>query len=142
MTPKPAKPDPKPDPKPDVVADPPAKPTPPVKAVAIKNTLGEVYFTFGGAKLSDAARGSVAKAVAYLNAHPDTRVTIEGHTDSIGPADVNDWISKKRAEAVKDHLTQAGIDAARLDVSGFGFNKLKYKGTDQRNRRVEIVPIK
>ena len=58
--------------------------------------------------------------LASLEGQPDWRLTIEGHTDSTGSAEHNRALSQQRADAVKTFLVTAGIDAARLQTTGFG----------------------
>ncbi|SLK02646.1 OmpA-OmpF porin, OOP family [Novosphingobium mathurense] len=75
-------------------------------------------------------------------------VTIWGHTDSRGSDDANLAASKKRAEAVRDHLERKGVDGGRLTVIPLGESRpiapnRKLDGSDDpkgraRNRRVEI----
>src|SRR5690606_9970862 len=50
-----------------------------------------------------------------LKAHPDLRIRIEGHTDSVGNAASNQTLSEKRAAAVKAFLeSEYGIKSDRL----------------------------
>src|SRR5512141_2142783 len=62
------------------------------------------------------AKASLAKAAEVLVKYPDTFITVEGHTDSTGSAQLNQDLSERRALHVRDVLTQDGVPAARLDV--------------------------
>lgn len=67
------------------------------------------------------------------------RFMIEGHTDSLGPITLNMNLSRERAQAVADFLSQQGVDRSRMQVQGFGPG-IPLPGlptTDVRNRRVE-----
>lgn len=83
----------------------------------------------------------IAKA---LEANPTLKLLIEGHTDSVGNADHNLDLSKRRAESVKTVLaSQFNVDAARLTTAGLGAAK-PVDGNDTpqgraQNRRVEFV---
>ena len=71
------------------------------------------------------------------------RVRIEGHTDSSGGRALNQSLSERRAKAVADFLTSEGIDSARLEVRGFGYDR-PLPGTNAsapQNRRVEAARI-
>jgi outer membrane protein OmpA-like peptidoglycan-associated protein len=79
-----------------------------------------------------------------LETNPNLRLLIEGHTDSVGNADHNLDLSKRRAAAVKDVLvTQFKVDPARLTSEGLGASKpIASNDTPQgrsQNRRVELV---
>jgi OOP family OmpA-OmpF porin len=79
-----------------------------------------------------------------LENNPNLRLLIEGHTDSVGNADHNLDLSRRRAEAVKTVLiSQFNIDAARLSTAGLGATKpIDTNDTPQgraQNRRVELV---
>ena len=67
---------------------------------------------------------------------------IEGHTDSTGSAELNDTLSRERAESVRRALEGMQIDAKRLVALGFGQNRpigdnRTARGRAQ-NRRIEI----
>jgi outer membrane protein OmpA-like peptidoglycan-associated protein len=85
------------------------------------------------------------KSIAFgLQANPELKVLIEGHTDSTGNAEHNLDLSKRRAEAVKAVLvSEFQVDAARLGAAGLGATKpIAQNDTPQgraQNRRVELV---
>lgn len=89
--------------------------------------------------------GSVIKMIARgLETNPNLKLQIEGHTDSVGNADHNLDLSRRRAEAVKSVLvSQFKVDAARLTTKGLGATKpVDTNDTTQgraQNRRVEFV---
>ena len=79
-----------------------------------------------------------------LETNPNLKLLIEGHTDSVGNADHNMDLSRRRAEAVKSVLvSQFKVDAARLSTAGLGATKpIDSNDTPQgrsQNRRVELV---
>ncbi|MEN6607068.1 MAG: OmpA family protein [Bryobacteraceae bacterium] len=79
-----------------------------------------------------------------LTANPALKLQIEGHTDSVGNANHNLDLSKRRAEAVKAVLvSQFSVDASRLTTTGLGASKpIDSNDTAQgraQNRRVEFV---
>ena len=71
------------------------------------------------------------------------RVTIVGHTDNLGPREVNQELSFQRAESVRDELIRRGVDAATLTIAGFGPDQpIADNATEegrQQNRRIEFV---
>ena len=81
-----------------------------------------------------------------LTAHPELKLTIEGHTDNVGDAQSNQALSERRATAVKQYLiTMSHVDAARLSAKGYGATKPIAPNTTaegrQENRRVELVKM-
>ena len=70
---------------------------------------------------------------------------IIGHTDSVGDADYNIGLSKRRAEAVAAYLASTGVAASKLRVLGRGETdpivSNDTKEGQAENRRVEIVVI-
>ncbi len=89
--------------------------------------------------------GPVIRMIAKgLETNPALKLRIEGHTDSVGGAEHNLGLSKRRAEAVKAVLvSQFRIDPARLTTDGMGAAKpVDSNDTPQgraQNRRVEFV---
>ncbi len=69
-------------------------------------------------------------------------IYIYGHTDDIGDYKVNDELSLKRANSVRDHLIARGFDSRFFRTYGYGERMPLYKNTDEysrkRNRRVEL----
>jgi OOP family OmpA-OmpF porin len=63
----------------------------------------------------------IEEVANFLKAYPDKDVSLEGHTDSEGSDAYNDDLSKRRAESVKNVLTETfGVDAARIATEGYG----------------------
>lgn len=78
-----------------------------------------------------------------LQANPDSRIRIIGHTDNIGSARSNQILSEGRAKSVKQALVKRGIDASRIETMGKGESQpIDTNATEQgrqNNRRVEFV---
>ena len=107
--------------------------------------LSDVLFDLDKATLKPGAREKLSKLAGILLAYPGSyRMEIEGHTDSLGSEDYNLWLSRERAETVRDYLLQSGIRAERI-VSTQGLGEVRAVATNdtpegrQANRRVEIV---
>ena len=106
-------------------------------------TLGDVLFDSGEADLKPAANRTVLKVVQFLQLNPRRVIRIEGYTDSDGDQQLNQQLSKDRAQAVADALSDLGVDAKRIQVQGYGeaspvSDNASSLGRAQ-NRRVEIV---
>ncbi len=102
-----------------------------------------VLFGFDKSNLSSEAKTNLNKLVAVLNGYPDTNIEIQGHTDSKGSESYNQNLSRERAGAVSNYLSDKGITYNRLAVKGFGENSPKYsndtKDGQSQNRRVEFL---
>lgn len=108
-------------------------------------TLSGDAFASGQSRLKPEARANLQRVVEFVNRFPGKDVVIEGHTDSQGGANLNQVLSQKRAEAVRDALVQDGVAAARLTAVGLGEDRpVADNATTEgraRNRRVEIVVL-
>jgi outer membrane protein OmpA-like peptidoglycan-associated protein len=84
---------------------------------------------------------SVAEALTQQD--PDSKLVVEGHTDSQGGASYNQDLSQRRAQSVRDYLVSRGIAEDRITSQGFGSSRsiADNKSAEGRanNRRVEIV---
>jgi len=67
-----------------------------------------VFFEPDSAAITQVARDTLGQAVAHLNAAPDARIVVEGHTDLVGSPDYNLALGVRRAAAVQAFLTDAG----------------------------------
>ncbi|MDT8325362.1 MAG: OmpA family protein, partial [Bacteroidota bacterium] len=108
-----------------------------------KFVLEGVEFEEGSATLTAAARLELQSALQTLRDHPALRVEIGGHTDSKGADEANRVLSELRAEAVKVFLAGEGVEAARMEVKGYGETAPRdSNGTEAgraRNRRIEFT---
>ncbi|MEL6233428.1 MAG: OmpA family protein [Pseudomonadota bacterium] len=95
---------------------------------------GAVYFAPGSAEL-DLESEPLLTTVADIAARcPGLRIMVAGHTDSVGSAQLNQRLSRARAQAVADWLVGAGIEAQRIVARGFGEDRPVVPNTTRRNR--------
>lgn len=112
-------------------------------AAGAQLVLQDVIFATGRATLRPGASARLRPLVTYLNAAPNVRVRIDGHTDSVGSTAMNQRLSEARAAAVRNALVAAGVSAARIETVGHG--ETQPIGTNvnaagrQANRRVELT---
>jgi outer membrane protein OmpA-like peptidoglycan-associated protein len=104
---------------------------------------GGVLFDTGKSALKEDAKVMLAKLAGVLLMIPDTKIAIEGHTDSTGSAEINDKLSRARADSVMAFLESQGVTAARMTPAGLGPSQpVATNDTSEgraQNRRVEIV---
>ena len=87
-------------------------------------TLGADAFASDSAKLSASGASRASALAAYLQANPKARARIEGYGDKQTPG-------QRRADALRDALTAAGITKSRLQSSG--------KGTGSKARALDVI---
>jgi outer membrane protein OmpA-like peptidoglycan-associated protein len=106
-------------------------------------TLGDTLFATGKAELKSGATANLDRITAFMNEYPKRTAAIEGFTDSMGSDDMNQALSQRRADAVKNYLVGQGVGSNRLSSSGRGENApIADNGSAegrQQNRRVEVV---
>ncbi len=105
-----------------------------------------ILFESGSDKINPQSYGVLKEIAGVLSESGDVRVKIIGHTDSDGDNAANLSLSKKRAEAVKNVLTNNfNIDATRMDASGKGETEPVEPNTSMEgkanNRRVEFIKL-
>lgn len=107
-----------------------------------KIKLDDIYFDFDKSDLKEEALVKLNDVYALLRKNKAMYLEIDGHADVIGNDQYNLELSKKRAEAVIDHLVKRGIDKSRLNINYYGSKvPAVNEDTDQaraQNRRVEF----
>jgi adhesin transport system outer membrane protein len=105
----------------------------------------KVEFPFDSVEIRPEYKAEIAKLADFLRQHPNLKLTIEGHTDNIGPASYNQKLSEARAEAVARSLVENGVTSERLNAVGYGLTRpIADNDTPEgqsRNRRVEAVSM-
>ncbi len=109
-------------------------------AVAVQQF--SVYFTQDSAELTQAAQAVIAAAATKFRETPDSRATLEGHTDTLGSRWHNLRLSKKRSRSVSHALRALGVPKARITLRWNGETNLPHPTADSiyepLNRTVTI----
>jgi outer membrane protein OmpA-like peptidoglycan-associated protein len=104
--------------------------------------FSRVAFEQGSTSLTDDSRVALLQLVQVLRTSPSSRIRISGHTDNTGRPEVNLRISRERAQAVADFLTQNGVESDQLIAQGYGATRpIADNATEAgrtANRRIEI----
>ena len=105
-----------------------------------------ILFNSGKSSFQQQTYPVLQSITAILKEYPNSRFSIEGHTDSDGKDDMNQTLSEERAGAVKNYLIENGIDTSRLSSKGFGestpIDSNKTSKGKANNRRVEVKLVK
>jgi len=105
--------------------------------------LKNVQFSSGNSNLRDSSSEDLNRLTNILNANPNWRIRIDGHTDSTGDEEKNIELSEARAQQVKDYLVNTSAVAEdRIQIRGFGSSKPVAANDTregrQKNRRTEV----
>jgi OmpA-OmpF porin, OOP family len=104
---------------------------------------GTIRFESGRATLDPDSAALLDRVVEIALRCPTTNIDVVGHTDADGESAANQTLSEKRAQAVVDYLTKAGLPASRFTAIGYGSTQpVAANDTDEgkaKNRRIEFV---
>ncbi|MCC7459902.1 MAG: OmpA family protein [Proteobacteria bacterium] len=101
-----------------------------------------ILFDTGSANLKTDAKTALDTFAKVLNDYPETKLSIEGHTDNTGTKVLNKNLSEQRAMSVRNQLSFDGVQGARMATYGLADDQpvasnATAEGRSQ-NRRVEI----
>ncbi|HKQ57734.1 MAG TPA: Calx-beta domain-containing protein [Candidatus Eisenbacteria bacterium] len=110
---------------------------------SIAATLGSDAFASDGTTLSTGGKLGLARVARAMRLSPREVVVIEGHMDSTGSPEASRLLSRRRAEAVLDHLVlRERVPRGRLVVEAYGEARPvagnDTEGGRELNRRIEI----
>jgi peptidoglycan-associated lipoprotein len=135
-------------PRPVAPPPPPAAPAPPpgpsITQQAFQDFQNQdIFFDFDQYDLRTDARATLDRKAAFLNQNSSVRSQIEGHCDERGTNEYNLALGERRANAAKQYLTTAGVNAARLSTISYGEERPLDPGRNEaawaRNRRAHFV---
>jgi|GEM_PF-1249583 len=102
-----------------------------------------INFGFNKTNVDSSEKSKLTGVAVVLTKHPDLKVRVEGHTDNIGDAKVNQRLSLARAEEVVKALSGMGVDKSRITALGKGKSKpIATNNTVKgraKNRRVVFI---
>lgn len=101
-----------------------------------------VYFDTDSTAFDAAAEAVIKQAVADYKSRKKAKVSVVGHTDTVGKNDYNKTLSDKRADAVVIRLVRMGVSGKKLKKDRFGEKSPAVATGDdkdeRKNRRVNI----
>jgi len=108
----------------------------------IKATL-KIHFATNSSRIREYSMVKVTDFSRFLLKNRGSRVTIIGHTDSVGSATANRRLSYKRAETIVNALILEGISPSRIHAEGRGESEPiasnQTKDGKAKNRRIEAI---
>lgn len=115
-----------------------------VAAAAPRRTIptSEIYFGHDRSDLNESEISKLSEYTNFFQGSPElTRVEIGGFASAVGPAQYNQRLSEKRAETVKKHLIENGIDGDLLTTRGYG-EEFAMGDNSATDRKVQFTIIK
>lgn len=104
-----------------------------------------VFFAFDRYDLDGEARATLDRQAAWLNAHPQVRVLINGNADERGTREYNLALGARRAEAARSYLSVRGVSPSRLETISYGKERpIDPRSSEEgwaRNRNAQSVLI-
>jgi outer membrane protein OmpA-like peptidoglycan-associated protein len=105
-----------------------------IQRLVLSERGGKALFDFNKATLKPAAIQALAPVVQAMKADPTLQADFVGHTDSVGSAQYNLELSRRRADAVKNYMVSQGIAANRMRTEGRGKSEPEVPNTSAANR--------
>ena len=104
----------------------------------IVNVGDRVFFDYNSSDLDEDAKELLQDQVAWMKQH-DVSITIEGHCDERGTREYNLALGEKRAQSVKNYLTQMGVSESKVSTISYGKERPAVVGSNDgawsQNRR-------
>ena len=108
----------------------------------IEYAAHKIQFKYRSAKPLRSSLQILDEVAKILEANPELKLSIEGHTSNDGYIEDNMKLSQARANNVKKYLESKGIQSSRIKAQGFGpikpLNSGKTPAQKALNRRVEL----
>lgn len=105
--------------------------------------LNTVFFEFDKSVLTDESKERLSKIVGEIKDSGKRRVTVRGHTDTVGTPGYNNTLSLNRALTVREKLIKLGIPESQVFIDWKGESKnMQDMGDGEKtrlNRRVDII---
>lgn len=102
-----------------------------------------IYFDYDSSDIRADFESVVQAHAKFLASHPQTTVTLEGHSDERGSREYNLALGERRALALRRQLVLLGATAGQVKTVSYGEERPVAEGHDEQsysqNRRAEIV---
>lgn len=109
----------------------------------VMEEIFEIRFDFNKATIKPEYQALIKKLASATQDNKNIKVSVVGHTDTMGSKDYNYALGGRRAEAVQNMLVKYGIPASQIVAVSAGEEGLKVPTPDgvanAENRRVRVV---
>lgn len=101
-----------------------------------------IYFSYDSSSIDRRAEAIIQAHADYLRRKPETKILLEGHTDSRGSREYNIALGERRAVSVLKRFQALGAPVTQIRIVSYGEERPAVAGFNenayQRNRRVVI----
>lgn len=110
-------------------------------------TINTIYYDFDKHSLRVKGKEELDKLIVFMSQNPNLIVALSSYTDSRGPTEYNLLLSQRRANEAFEYLIENGIDAERLQPTGYGESHPAVScdpcslNQHQENRRTNFILI-
>ena len=95
-----------------------------------------VFFDFNSSNPTPASTQNISFVLTYLKNNANASVDITGYADEVGSTEVNQALSAKRANKVRNILIKAGISGSRINIVPAGEDTSVDKDSPEARRLV------
>ena len=110
-----------------------------------RSKVHPVYFGFDSFAIDGGERGKIDEVAGFMKSASNTLI-IAGFTDERGTPDYNRGLGERRAQAVREALIRAGVDAGKIQTVSFGAEMPAATGGGEsawgKNRRAEFGVVR
>nr|WP_245986855.1 OmpA family protein [Vibrio pectenicida] len=104
-----------------------------------------VLFAHDSYEINPVFSDQIQTMADFLDKYTSASIQVQGHTSKVGPEAYNYSLSEQRANAVQGELLYYGIAPERVNIVGFGEDRLEDQGDDEvahaTNRRVTATVV-
>jgi len=108
-------------------------------------TSDTIHFGLDQYDVDQQSRTILDSQAKWLVAHPNVRITLEGHCDERGTREYNLALGDRRANAAKNYLAAQGVSADRITTISYGKERPVAMGSDEaawaQNRRAVTLVL-
>lgn len=108
----------------------------------VRENFRRVNFAYDSASLDASSKDLLSQNARLMSSHPGISLEVQGHCDERGTTDYNIALGQRRAKAVRDYLTNAGVSPARIKTISMGEERPLVSGAGEtawaQNRRAEF----
>ena len=107
--------------------------------------IGDILFDSGSDRVNPRSFPELDRLSQILVEHPELKLEISAHTDSIGSDNFNQKLSQRRAQSIVNYVISKGVSKDNLIPAGYGESRPVAPNSTEEgralNRRVECTVL-